>query len=597
VSGRAAIVSSLAKEGRVRFDDSLKTVLAADVSTSFGARAAFRQLTDLIARGRAPADELLLAKLRSLHAAVPAATRSSVARGLALVDPPAALVAFFANDEPEVAIAALRVARLTPEDWETLIPQLSPMGRSVLRQRGDLPPSAVRALESLGSTDFSLSDQRAVEERTAEPVAAPKTTSDVREAPSVTPIRPRGEPAKTIGVSAQVALGRDEVPSPTTPTSERFEIADLVHRIEEFQRGRNAPYPLEEAEAAQVASFRFETDADGIVRWIDSAPRGAVIGTHLAHAGVARTGVDGVAAGAFRKRAAFTDARLVVAGHSPLGGDWRIAGVPVFEQSSGRFLGYRGSARRPRIEEDAARARPAEVTIDARGAEGLRRLVHELRTPTNAIAGFSELIERELLGPVPETYRERAAAIRSQVSGLIGAIEDLDMAARIEAAALDLRADVIALAPLLSRVAEDLAPLATRRGATLLMPDVTEARIAADPIAVERVISRLIATLLSASTPGEALQVEVAPAGELLHVSIDRPAAFVGRDDVELLHLDDQVEEGDGAPLLGVGFALRLVRNLATELGGQLLFEPARLTVALPQPNGLRKDAASTLVP
>jgi signal transduction histidine kinase len=576
----------------VRFDDSLKTVLAADVSTSFGARAAFRQLSDLIARGRAPADDLLFAKLRSLQTMVPVETRSGVARGLALVDPPAPLVAFFASDTPEVAAAVLRVARLSPEDWAVLIPQLSPMGRSVLRQRRDLPPSAVRSLESLGSTDFALSDQRVVPER----APAPVPTALVAVA-QVASIRSRGEPAAVLVPSRDVSRESDDASPATGTGSERFEIADLVHRIEEFQRGRNAPYPLDGAEAVQVASFRFETDADGIVRWIDSAPRGAVIGTHLAHAGVARTGVDGVAAGAFRKRAAFSDARLVVAGNSPLAGDWRIAGVPVFEQSSGRFLGYRGSARRPRIEEDAARARPAEVTIDPRGADGLRRLVHELRTPTNAIAGFSELIERQLLGPVPETYRERAAAIRAQVSGLIGAIEDLDMAARIESAALDLRADVIALAPLLAQIAEDLAPLALRRGTTLSMPEVADARVAADPIAVERVISRLIATLLSASTPGETLPVTVAQLGEALHVSIERPAAFVGRDDAALLHLDDQADDADGAPLLGVGFALRLVRNLANEIGGQLLFEPTRLTVALPRASATRKDAASTLVP
>jgi signal transduction histidine kinase len=570
----------------VRFDDSLKTVLAADVSTSFGARAAFRQLTDLIARGRAPADELLLARLRLLAETVPAATRLSVARGLALADPPAALVAFFARDEAEIAAAVLRVARLTPEDWDTLIPHLSPLGRSVLRQRSDLPPSATRALETMGSTDFALSDQRAI---VPQPVMV-EQAEPAREKDVVAALVPP-TPAIEQPAVAQPVVDAEK-------TGERFEIADLVHRIEEFQRGRNTPHTLTLVEDAQVAFFRFESDADGIIRWIDSAPRGAVIGTHLAHAGVARTGVDGVAAGAFRKRAAFTDARLVIAGNSPLGGDWRIAGVPVFEQSSGRFVGYRGSARRPRIEEDAARARPAAVTMDPRGAEGLRRLVHELRTPTNAIAGFSELIERELLGPVPETYRERAAAIRAQVSGLIGAIEDLDMAARIEAAALDLRSDVIALHPMLAQVAEELAPLAARRGAALLLPGDVDARVAADPIAVERLLSRLIATMLSASAPGEALHVAVsAGGGDLVHVSIDRPAAFVGRDDLGLLHLDDQVDETDGAPLLGVGFALRLARNLAGELGGHLLFEPAQLTVALPRAAVSRKDAASTLHP
>ena len=73
----------------VRFDDSLKTVLAADVSTAFGARAAFRQLVDLIGRGRAAAEPALVARLRDLRATVPTEVRAAAARRLALADPPA----------------------------------------------------------------------------------------------------------------------------------------------------------------------------------------------------------------------------------------------------------------------------------------------------------------------------------------------------------------------------------------------------------------------------------------------------------------------------------------------------------------------------
>ena len=53
---------------RLRFDDSLKTVLAADTTTAFGARAAFRQLVDLVARGRVPADAMLLGRIADLRA-------------------------------------------------------------------------------------------------------------------------------------------------------------------------------------------------------------------------------------------------------------------------------------------------------------------------------------------------------------------------------------------------------------------------------------------------------------------------------------------------------------------------------------------------
>ncbi|MBY9061620.1 sensor histidine kinase [Sphingomonas yunnanensis] len=523
----------------MRFDDSLKTVLAADVSTAFGARAAFRQLVDLIGRGRAPAEPALLARLRDLRATVPAEMRAAAARGLALADPPAALVAFFAEDTPEIAATMLRVARLVPEEWDVLLPQLGPHGRSVLRRRSDLAPSVSRALEAFGSTDFALPEP---------------------EAPAI-----------------------ETVAATPTHAGERFEVADLVHRIEAYQRQRGAALGLDEVSPAPVHLFRFETDVAGIIRWVDTGPRGALIGLSLSHDAAlapAHHHVDGVAAGAFRKRATFADARLRVPGESAVGGDWRISGAPMFDLASGSFVGFRGRARRPRVEESAAAARSVAGSA---GAEGLRRLVHELRTPTNAIAGFSELIEQELLGPVPPRYRDRAAAIRRHVAGLIGAIDDLDLAARLEGNALDLRDDVVALAPLLARVAQDLAPLAALRGGALALPEPGAARWAADAHAVERLVQRLFATLLAAATRGELLGVAVESAGESVVLTIALPAALVGRDEAALLALDDEaVSDEEGAPLLGTGFALRLARNLAVELGGRLDILPERLRLALP---------------
>ena len=64
----------------VRFDDSLKTVLAADASTPFGAQAAFRQIVDLLARGRIEDGTEVLDRLRDLRERVPAPVRAAAAR-------------------------------------------------------------------------------------------------------------------------------------------------------------------------------------------------------------------------------------------------------------------------------------------------------------------------------------------------------------------------------------------------------------------------------------------------------------------------------------------------------------------------------------
>ena len=564
----------------VRFDDSLKTVLAADASTAFGARAAFRQIVDLMARGRIDPTDAMLARVRELRGVVPVDIRAAAARGLALASPPPPLVACLAEDEPDVVATLLRAVRLDAAAWTALVPRLGPVGRSVLRRRDDLDPAVLRALESFGSTDFSLDDRSPPGERAQpvdRPAAPPRGTG---------PFVALGAVADALPIVAEARRRANEPASPVEQPPSQFKIAELVDRIAAYQRRRGAGQPAGAADAAPDAApaptlegFRFEADADGIIRWIDAAPRGALIGASLARLdGAGLPHVDGVAAGAFRRRTAFTDARLQIGGGSALAGDWRISAVPVFEQASGRFVGYRGGARRPRIDEDAARTDPR------RAAEGLRRLVHELRTPTTAIAGFSELIESELLGPVLPAYRERAAAIRAQAADLIGAIDDLDLAARIEGDALDLRAGEVALGAVLARVIADLAALAALRGCTIVLPAIDDALLlACDDRAVERLFGRLLAALVSSAAPGEQLAIGAMLDGAAIAINFTRPQALAAVPEAALLSLDAERETDlPGAPLLGTGFALRLASNLAAELGGSLTIGATNLTLRLP---------------
>ncbi|MFT3977569.1 MAG: sensor histidine kinase, partial [Sphingomonas bacterium] len=137
----------------MRFDDSLKTVLAADASTPFGAQAAFRQIADLLARGRIAESPEVLDRLRALRGRVPAGVRAATARALALATPSAGLVEVFAEDEQAVAAPVLRAARLSDAEWRALLPVLGPTGRAVLRHRGDLGVDVARALESFGAAE------------------------------------------------------------------------------------------------------------------------------------------------------------------------------------------------------------------------------------------------------------------------------------------------------------------------------------------------------------------------------------------------------------------------------------------------------------
>lgn len=544
----------------VRFDDTLKTVLASDTTPGLGAQSTWRQLIDLIGRGRISADDDALARLRRLRQAVPLPVRAASARALAFATPPAGLVALLADDDLAVAAPVLRTAVLTADEWTTLIPALTPVGRSILRQRRDLPPAAGGALAAFGSVDFVI-EHRPVDQAPEQEIVEREET----DAASSTDMPP--------APVAMADIAATPMPAAAGPG---FVIADLVARIDAFNRTR--PAPAHELPTPADTAFRFEADAGGTIRWVDGIARPLVVGMSIAQAAAGEVaGVDGGVAGAFRRRSPFADARLTVAGDGIGAGSWRIAGVPLFDPASGRFTGYRGIGRRPRADQQAEPLRRNKAA-----SESLRHLVHELRTPANAISGFAELIESELFGPVAPTYRERAGAIRGQAGGLVAAIDDLDTAARIEGGALDLHVAPVALTPLVTEAIADLAPLAALRGASVAFTPADEIVAHGDDRAIARLIGRLLAVAVAACRRDERLVVELDADGGSARLAVDRPAAMTVLPDGALLSIDAEIDRDDGASLLGSGFALRLARNLAHELGGSLVIDATSLTLRLP---------------
>ena len=530
----------------------IATVLRQSEARPSALAAKWRQLVDLVAqrRGAGEAQDEALAWLRANRGAVAADARREVARSLAGRRVSPAALSFFAEDLPAVASPLLGGALLAAEEWLDLLPRLGPVARGVLRHRRDLPPAVAAGLARFGAGDFALGGE----------VAA----------------APAGE-----GLS---------------PAAERSEaqIRDLVARIESFRRRRDAAAGAAAAtQPVRVQEFQWETGPDGVILWIEGAPRGPLVGQSIASiAERGQYGVDGQAAGACEKRAPFRDARFSVPGGGAASGDWRISGVPFFDSAQGNFLGYRGSARRPRVDEVARRAAPAEAPTGLFGtdlpADSLRQLIHELRTPLNAIIGFAEMIDGQYMGPAALSYRSRASDIMEQARRLLSAVDDLDTAARIETQRLQLSESSVDAVALLCRLHDAYERVARQRGSRIVIEierDLPDAKVEID--AAERMFARMLAATIGLAREGETITATMAMGEEgarkMLCLSIDRPKAIEGLDESALLD-PGYSPDGDwpGAPALGLGFALRLVRNLAEAVGGALEIGAARFFLYLP---------------
>lgn len=618
-------------EADLRFDDMLTTLLAQPEDSDDARIALWRQLVDLLAQDRFREDDVLSERaldiIAYLRVTVPSAIRYETARAFVGRSVSPATIALFADEPPSVISPLIAAAQFSAEQWLALLPTMTPTARALMRHRRDLPKDVIRALESFGPSDLvipGIPDRAANDKDPA--IVAETYRDDVEQrieddVPFAGPVFEESEPfelvaedpdAETEDSEFQFAFeelekAAEAIPAPDAPSLAANmdggeQIRDLMARIEAYQshdfvRPADAPQ-IDDDRFAQMMNdkgFRFETGADGVIKWVAGASRGPLIGETIAVAAADNgNGVDGSVAGAFRQRAPFRDARLTLSGDGPLAGEWRISAVPLFDQVDGRFSGYRGTARRPRVDEVAMPVAGAGAGAFAGGdADSLRQLVHELRTPLNAIIGFSEMIEGQFLGPASTNYRAKATDIISQGRRLLEALEDLDLTARLDPKAKSLES--IDPAQLLERLHNEYQGMADERGFHLKLRITTGlGLVAVDPVAVERMFGRLLAATLAIAQRGETVAIDLAhdpDSRDRMNLEIARPAMLEGRDERTLL---DPGYNPDGdwpdAPVLGLGFALRLVRNIAAACGGALDIQADKLILRLP----LRKISART---
>jgi signal transduction histidine kinase len=488
------------------------------------------------------------------------------------------LVRLLLKDAPPVIVATMKRARLSDAQWSALVSEAGPLARSVLRQREDIGPDTRSALEVFGPIDMSLAD-----------------------------LSSRHEAFEIVAEAERPGFGA------RSTSDESDQIRRIVDRIERFTSERHGRAPGASADAAGGASggveapveqFTFETDGLGVITAVMGAPAAALLGLSLGSPSLDNaSGPDGQILGAFRHRSAYRNGRLAIEG-GVAEGNWLVDADPLFDVQTGRFTGYRGAARRasalesPPHLEDAQAPAPAgsELTLDTpTQSASIRQLIHELRTPLNGIMGFAEIIESQLLGPVSDGYRDMAGQIVGDVRSLVDILEDLDYANRSDPRQQRGEQEPADLQLLLDAAIQAYALDA--RGNPRIQLGVGRRPVHLDmaPSAAERMILHLVRAL-AACVGGETLDADVGQRLGMIELRIARPTAMMQLTERQIFDSGyDQEGTGANAPVLGVGFALRLVRRMAAANGGRFELGPAHFSLNLPaagepcnERNGLR---------
>lgn len=213
------------------------------------------------------------------------------------------------------------------------------------------------------------------------------------------------------------------------------------------------------------------------------------------------------------------------------------------------------------------------AALDESKLSFLRMVGHELRTPLNSIIGFSEIISRELYGPLNEPrYKEHAEIVRDSGLKLLRLVNQVMEIARLETGAAHLDIQPEPPDPVINEAIKAL--LEEIRARKVRVSIETQPRtplVMADARALRTILVNLLQNAVAASPEGGEVTVRVRPQeDEVAFEVIDHGQ---GVDPAQIPRLMRPFEQGEDALTRhsgGAGLGLPIVRLLCAAMDGRV---------------------------
>ncbi len=571
----------------MQFDDRLATVLRSDAGGPRAARTQFRQLLDLLGsspdedaglatttyrqleeqvEGLSPAEQKALVlrpaierrdqrlltflgyrRLDELAEVIPSEERSRILREPGLRLRNRRLLAFLAEGDAKPAAAAVATARLDEEDWLILIPKLPVLARGFLRHRRDLPESVRELLARMGVRDNVL----------PYPEGTAITADDVLELDtpeSVAPEDTGGIRALRQRIEAFREAKRDGPKDPRLPLGDGIEAED----------------------DAGIEAFAFAMDSTGRIDWADDRVAPLVVGIRPGLPGpISLASLDPAAMRLLEKRQILRGAPVTITAASAISGEWLLDATPQFSSEGGNYTGHVGRMRRP------VHA-PADVEQGDSEADRMRQVLHELRTPVNAIQGFAEIIQQQIFGPAPNEYRAHAAAIAVDAAKLLAGFDEVDRLSKLQSGAMEMEKGTADMREVVQETLSRLdGVLRTRNSGFRLVVKGDGFATGIDRTELLGTSWRIFASLAASLAPSEVLKVKLSSDGETITMRCRLPAALADNPDIFSAPVPEQ-RPAMSAGMFGSGFSLQLARAEIRAAAGEFTVDKGRVVVNLP---------------
>lgn len=268
----------------------------------------------------------------------------------------------------------------------------------------------------------------------------------------------------------------------------------------------------------------------------------------------------------------------------------------VDEESFEIIAVARDISRAKQYEQELIHARELAEAGSRSKLHFLANVSHELRTPLSAINGFSDIMKREMFGPMGnEKYLEYSSLIHSSGNHLLELINDLLDISKIEAGKYSIDHESIFF-PVIIENCLRLVRLQMEHAKVRLHVNLPESlpRIEADPRACKQILLNLLSNAIKFTRPGGELTISLYMEDDFQILEVADTG--IGIDPRHLGRLGkpfEQVKNASGFAAndrskVGTGLGLALVRSLTELHGGSFVMtsevgEGTTVRIALPR--------------
>jgi PAS domain S-box-containing protein len=250
--------------------------------------------------------------------------------------------------------------------------------------------------------------------------------------------------------------------------------------------------------------------------------------------------------------------------------------VPLKDEH-GRVIGLIGLVfdvtERRRASQELALARDQALEALRFKSQLLAHVSHDLRTPINAILGYTEMLQAEVFGPVSEQQREPLTRIGMSCNQLARLVSDLLIQSRMEAGRLTLVNRPFAPASLIDAIKTVADPIAQDKHLELRcqIDPAAPAEVQGDYDRLYQVVLNLVDNALKFTEQGTIdLRIERPDAAHYAIAVADTGRGIPAAEQTLVFEAFEQGAAPTRSRYKGVGLGLSIVKQLTTLMGGQI---------------------------